>query len=231
MSEQEGSEYWRWMNVASDNTEATPLGGRWPRGHERRHFRGAISKSSLYDLQVRYANHPEDMVVRIAEEAGERLTLKVITERVQEHRGFGPWIGFKIADMIDRVLAIPIDFDQAAVFMFKDPERAAMMLWEQRVMSMYPPSAKIKREAVLKGVAKYLTDHFKNNLAPPRGDRPVNIQEVETILCKWKSHMNGHYPLYNDIREINTGIQPWTGICDAARTFYAHMPQEDVCPI
>lgn len=54
----------------------------------------------------------------------------------------------------------------------------------------------------------------------------MNIQEVETVLCKWKSHMNGHYPLWNDIREINGGLEPWAGRCSAARAFLNHMPKE-----
>ena len=54
----------------------------------------------------------------------------------------------------------------------------------------------------------------------------MNIQEVETVLCKWKSHMNGHYPLWNDIHDVNTGLEPWAGCCSAARAFLAHMPKE-----
>ena len=54
----------------------------------------------------------------------------------------------------------------------------------------------------------------------------MNIQEVETVLCKWKSHMNGHYPLWNDIHDVNTGLEPWAGRCSAARAFLAHMPKE-----
>ena len=42
--------------------------------------------------------------------------------------------------------------------------------------------------------------------APPQMDRPINIQEVETILCKWKSHLNGHYPTGNDIAEVRHGL-------------------------
>ena len=38
--------------------------------------------------------------------------------------------------------------------------------------------------------------------------------------------MNGHYPLWNDIHEVNTGLEPWAGCCSAARAFLAHMPKE-----
>jgi hypothetical protein len=42
--------------------------------------------------------------------------------------------------------------------------------------------------------------------APPRYERPINIQEVETILCKWKSHLSGHYELGKDIIEVRHGL-------------------------
>jgi hypothetical protein len=42
--------------------------------------------------------------------------------------------------------------------------------------------------------------------APPRFERRINIQEIETILCKWKSHINGHYFVGKDIQEIRHGL-------------------------
>jgi hypothetical protein len=227
MSEKEGEEFWHWMEVAALNEKETPAGGRWPRGHERRHFRAKIALDSVADLRARYPDRPEEMAQRLgARFENERLPFKVVSDRAQQHKGFGPWIGFKIADMLDRVLGVPVDFDNAAVFMFKDPEKAAMMLWELREAPKYPEGAKPKREAILNGVAEYLIGHFSDFAAPPLADRPVNIQEVETVLCKWKSHMNGHYPLWNDIREINTGLAPWAERSPAARAFLNHMPKE-----
>lgn len=224
MSEKEGEEFWHWMMVAAVNEEPTPVGGRWARGHERRHYRGKNAIESVFALRSRYGQRPEDMVWYIAQGGkDERLPFKLVSDRAQEHRGFGPWIGFKIADMLDRVLGIPVDFDQAAVFMFKDPEKAAMMLWEQRESHKYPEGAKPKREVILSGVTDYLTKTFSDLKAPPFGDRPINIQEVETVLCKWKSHMNGHYPINNDIREIKDGLKPWLGNCRAAEYFLKYM--------
>lgn len=228
LSEKEGNDFWHWMMVAAENTKETPVGGRWPRGHERRHFRAAIAVNAVSSLQKRYAERPENFVLYVGARATEeeRLPFRTVSNRAQEHNGFGPWIGFKIADMMDRVMEVPVDFDNAAVFMFKDPEKAAMMLWQLREGHKYPENAKPKREVILNGVAQYLIGHFRDLEAPPLTDRPINIQEVETVLCKWKSHMNGHYPLYNDIREINTGLEPWTASCPAARAFLHHMPKE-----
>lgn len=226
MSELEGEAFWDAMLTAAKNEDETPVGGRWPRGHERRHFRAKIAISSVTSLQARYGEEPERMALYCAGDGGP-VPFQAVSKRAQEHDGFGPWIGFKIADMVDRVMGVRVDFDNAAVFMFKDPEKAAMMLWEQREAHKYPENVKPKREAILSGVTEYLIKQFADLAAPPLGDRPVNIQEVETILCKWKSHMNGHYPLWHDIREINGGLAPWAERSEAARAFLAYMPKED----
>lgn len=226
MSEYEGEEYWDWMLVAAKNETECPGGGRWPRGGERRHFRGDNALKSLAYMKKRWKHRPEDMVNYIIDQpGGAPLTFKAVSNRVQEHVGFGPWIGFKVADMVDRVLGHPVSFEAAEVFMFKDPEKAAMMLWEEREGHKYLEGAKPKRDKVLTAITDYLMKEFNDLPAPPLQDRAVNIQEVETVLCKWKSHMNGHYPLMNDITEIRHGLSTWHA--RAARDFLSYMPEEN----
>jgi hypothetical protein len=177
-------------------------------------------------LQARYGDRPENMALYVGARATEeeRLPFRTVSARAQEHRGFGPWIAWKIADMLERVMGVPVDFSDADIFMYKDPEKAAMMLFEQRYP--LPSGARVKKRVVLPKVLDYLLGEFSGFRAPPLSDRAVNIQEVETVLCKWKSHMNGHYGLFTDIREINNGLQPWVSSCEAARAFYSHMPKE-----
>lgn len=228
LAEQSGPAFWDALEVAARNEQPAPTGGRWPRGSERRHWRGGQALASVAFLRAR-AKGPHELISELiseppVEEFGVPFTFHRISQRVQQWRAFGPWIGFKVADMVDRVLGIQVTFDQAAVFMFKDPEKAAMMLWEQREGSKYPEGAKPKREVILTRVTEYLIDHFKDLQAPPLFDRPVNIQEIETVLCKWKSHMNGHYPLLNDIHEIREGLEEWLPYSDTAKRFLACMP-------
>lgn len=224
MSEMEGTEFWHWMMRAAENEQESPAGGRWPRGSERRHFRAKNATAAIYHLAKTWGAYPEDMVAYLSapEAPGVGLTFKVVSGRAQENVSFGPWIGFKVADMVERVLGVPVSFDNASVFMFKDPEKAAMMLWEEREGRNYPAGAKPKRDVILGNVTRYLINEFRDLKAPPLFDRPINIQEVETVLCKWKSHINGHYPLMNDIDEINEGLTGWD--CKAARDFANYMP-------
>lgn len=220
LSELEGSNFWRGLLMAAHNEEPTPIGGRWPRGHERRHFRGLAATKAVRVLHERYGEAPEAMVDYIAEAAP---SYEAVAQRAQEHPLFGPWISFKIADMVERVLGCKVDFDQAAVFMFKDPVKAALILWRQKMgLSEY---VKPKREDLaIQSVVNYLTGEFKDMMAPPLYDRAIGLQEVETVLCKWKSHLNGHYPLENDLWEISTGLQEWHDSCKTARSMFSAMP-------
>lgn len=219
LSEFEGNDFWRGLATAAANVEPAPHGGRWPRGHERRHFRGKAATNAVAQLQARYGPLPEDMVEYIAEGAP---SYERVAERAQEHPLFGPWISFKIADMVDRVLMEHVNFTNAAVFMFKDPEKAALMLWRQHLGLPETAHPKDKTGAI-EQVVSYLKGEFKDLTAPPSHDRPVDLQEVETVLCKWKSHMNGHYPLFNDIDEITEGTKGWN--CNTARAFLHAMPR------
>ena len=229
-SEAAGSEFWEVLDVAAANTaeSPTPYGARWPRGHERRHFRGNAAISAVQKLEERYGSTPEDMVTYCAALDVDRgvagsCPYELVAGRTQEHALFGPWISFKVADMADRVLGAHVDFSEAEVFMFKDPVEAALRLWRER--AGLPENAKPKDQAlIISAAVLYLKDHFSNYRAPPTGDRPVGLQEVETILCKWKSHMNGHYPMFNDIIEIREGTKPWTAHSAAARVFLNCMP-------
>lgn len=170
----------------------------FPRGTERRHFRGALAKSSVAELEECYPN-PECMVDFISLETP---SLKEVFDRVCSHRGFGPWIAFKVADMLDRCLGVPIDFDDAHLFLFKDPAAAVDLLWKDR--EYYAPTD-IRRKVVI----DELREMFGDLPAPPDGRRKVGLAEIETILCKYKSHVNGRYPVGKDSREILHHLDGW----------------------
>ncbi len=53
LSEQE--DFWRALMIAAKNETPTPFGGRWPRGAERRHFRGGAAVKAVAVLQQRYS--------------------------------------------------------------------------------------------------------------------------------------------------------------------------------
>lgn len=227
ISEQTGHSFWEALLHAADNDIPAPTGSRWPRGHERRHFRGQQGHRAVVELAQRYGALPECMVREVGlmhVPAHDHREFLAISRQVRRHRGFGPWIAFKVADMLERVERVTVDFTGAELLMFTDPVRAARLLWDQWHLGLVPAAA-LTDEAIITEVVQRLLEHFSQLKAPPHADRPVGVQEVETILCKWKSHQNGHYPLWNDTDEINEGLQPWLEHSSVAREFAAAMPK------
>jgi hypothetical protein len=105
---------------------------------------------------------------------------------------FGDWIAFKAADVMERVLGAEIEFPNNILTFYKEP-RAALDL-----LDVPPEKANLN-----------LLKYFADFRAPPSGNRPCNIQEVETICCKWKSYTSGHYYVGKDIHEIRKGLTGW----------------------
>jgi hypothetical protein len=226
MSDRPDAVFWSNLLTAAYNTDPAPTGERWPRGAERRHWRGVQAVTSAQALQFGFKT-PTTLVDWLAYgEDRTRLTRQVafseVARRVDELRGFGPWIAFKIGDMLDRLGVVPVNFAQAEVFMFSTPREAAFMLARQRLG--LPENAKLKdEERTITEVVAYLTNHFNGHLAQPLEDRVIGLQEVETILCKWKSHMGGHYPLLKDTHEIAEGLDPWAPYSETAMRMRTEM--------
>lgn len=188
--------FWAWMSQAARNVQKD-----FPRGTERRHFRGDKALEAVEWLSNRF---PDSLLFLNFLANGK--TLRGVLERSGTIPQFGPWIGFKIADMLERVFGYCLDFEEGDVMMYRDPSKAARILWEEEGWGgpTYPGGT--SQAYINQQVSKELLGHFSPFRAPPRRDRQVNIQEVETILCKWKSHRNGHYPLGHDTAEIRKAL-------------------------
>jgi hypothetical protein len=225
-----GIDFWAWVKRAAENDLPAPTStrvteDRWPRASERRHFRGDKAVRAVDELARRFPGGHE-LVTMVAEAAP---SYNSIFNRVCSLPQFGPWMAFKVADMLERCMGIPVDFDLGSVTMFDDPKQAALMLARQRVG--LPDNAKFKDPgATVRRVVEHLIEHFEGWSAPPAHDRPVGYQEVETILCKWKSHMNGHYPVGKDCREIREGLEAWAAVAPSAAEFLHWMPTGDQAP-
>jgi len=178
----------------------------WPRGAERRYFRGKDAYRAVDYL--RSFGSPEKVVAHMIE----HKTFDAVSKHAQEFVLFGPWISWKIADMAERVVAIPVDFSEANLFMYKDPVMGAALVkhgdYNQKMSS-----------DELEEVVYDTLSNFGHRMAPPYDDRPVNIQEVETFLCKWKSHYRGSYPLYKDTTEITERLMDWGDLAEDLHTY------------
>lgn len=181
--------FWKDVREALQGTNA-------PRGTERRHYRGDNAKQSYRKLrriadawcEYRLKGEPEDLIESLKSPGPIRLP--EFMERVSLWDGFGPWISFKVADMMERLQLQKLIVEPADVMlMFDAPKKGAKLFAEEY-------------DVEESEVVPMLLEHFGHYYAPPTYDRMLGMQEVETILCKYKSHCNGKYQLSNDIHEV-----------------------------
>jgi hypothetical protein len=202
LSEEEGETFWDVMEIAARNKlcdpyeidSDLPLGSKWPRGAERRHFRGEKCVGAV--VYFRRLGAPE-LVVKQLSTSKRALSLREVINQVESFPMFGPWIAFKVADMLERVVGVPIEFPNDITLLYKEPRAA---------LDMLTISSDAANELLLM--------HFATIKAPPSYNRFCNIQEVETILCKWKSSVGGHYYVGKDTHEIRQGLKGWGTTAD-----------------
>lgn len=188
ISTHQGKEFWEQMRFGDL---------RWPRGRERRHWRGKQSKRSLDWLEENFPQ-PEDASLAL-----ELPTFTDVTLELKRWVGFGPWIAFKSADMLERLGLASISFDIDNLQFYSHPVEGAHMVVERYYMTGF------SKEEALPAVVRWLLKSFNEWQAPPRFERQFGIQEAETVLCKWASHMKGHYPLGNDVAEVTHALHGW----------------------
>lgn len=216
-------QFWLQLVDAAENLKDRSPIGKWPRGSERRHWRGAAALASAEGLMTRYEK-AEEMLSFIRGPDKLPIPFKAVHTRVTDHYGFGGWIAFKVADMFERVLRIPVEFENADVFMYETPRKGVELAYQ----AYYEPkfdATPLSRDERCAWVLQFMAFALGEHQAPPGTDRPLNLQEYETILCKWKSHIGGHYPLFKDICEIHEGLAPWLEYSPTAREFGTVMPR------
>jgi hypothetical protein len=262
------SKYWERFEQAASSKD-------YPRAHERRHYRGKNAMDSYHFLREKGIDALFQPLIDYGTDTD--TPLGVVMKGVQQWKGFGPWIAFKVADMLERLNIVRVSFDDGAAFLFDSPREGAEMLWanlhndEERIpddvgrwavrMILIGLSASSSGSvAWVKGTAPHsrpvsgapcppdasggavlvsrrgarITDPVQSKwhdllysekmltapLAPPRYERPINVQEVETILCKYKAYMNGHYRVGEDIRACREGLLRFAR-CDLSQVLLA----------
>jgi len=223
--------FWELMTQAAVNEVAHPKAPPqatkpWPRGAERRHFRAANATGPMAYLRVKYKTASAAVEGMTGAHQAERdnLSFASVARNVESHPGFGPWMSFKIADMAERVLGYGVNFDNCSLNMYKDPTQGAAvgyLEWmgsggildagERAAYEAKPWTYPVVPEEISQSVAYYIKTFNKRHKVGslPGLKRALNIQEIETIFCKYKSHIKGHYPVGKDTREIVHGLKGW----------------------
>ena len=133
--------------------------------------------------------------------------------------------------MSERVLGFPTDFSDCELGIYKDPRQGAAVAYleafgdpaEQTAWQKKPWDYPLSN-AELKLSVDHWTAHWrkKRAKAPPTRDRLVNVQEIETIFCKFKSHLKGHYPVGKDTHEVYHGLANWGDLAIQLRQGVPH---------
>lgn len=199
-------DYWTAMSQAAGSS-------RWPRSSERRHYRGDNARKSMAFLRSAGLTHLMSPLV-----GPEPVTVDFVMKSVQKWVGFGPWIAFKVADMLDRLNLRPIIFNRSAMFLFDSPLRGAKLAAQTYAN---PDTALHTDDAVVDWAMDYILTNLKDRSAPPRHERGLGVQEAETILCKWKSHMNGHYKVGEDIISLRQSLLKFARVKTSQRLLRA----------
>lgn len=215
-SEFSGSQFWQVMMQAAKNVTKSPIGGRWPRGSERRHARGKSGIEMINRLSSKYPD-PEKFWDFITKGP---MDIASVMKRAKTHYLFGQWIAFKIADLVDAVLHIPVDQDDVNILLYETPRNSIFANW-RRVYDL-PANAKHKHPDIL---VEEATNWLRSKLAdldiPHKPGEKLDLFCLETCWCKHASHQHGHYPLNNDIDDITTDLKGWG---KTAEVFSAAMP-------
>ena len=206
-------QFWDRLNVAAENSTEPkdwgfPVGSEWPRGRERRGWQGDNCIKSVCWLRQQYPD-PEDPV-RELEALPAPTDLHAVEQVVTRWPLFGPWIAFKAADMLERVLGARVSFPNSVTTLYKSSRQGAEM------------AAPFLGGRSTRQVTDYLINSLQTVKAPPSGDRPVNVQEVETVLCKWRSARNGKYFIGSDIFAHRNELTCWGG--QDLLAFYPNVP-------
>jgi hypothetical protein len=211
ISEVQDRLYWELMALAAGNDSSAlplPIASRWPRGKERRHFRGLAAIQSVSYLAAKFPA-PEEAIQHLI--VGQDGYYKLVG-RIQQWPQFGPWIAFKAVDMLERLNYVPGLRFPDDIVLYDQPLEAAKLYAQDK-------SSQDEEDRTfnpLLTAIQDLYDKLGQYVAPPRYERKVDLQEYETMLCKWKSHRNGHYPIGNDIRELHEALEGWRKVSPTA---------------
>lgn len=191
LSEHKGDKFWDMMHVAAANIFHSPKGERWPRSSERRYFRGPKCVAAVQHMEDLWPQ-PEALVIWFAKGTGDAPQ---IMELVKSLPLFGPWIAFKVADMLERVWGRELFFGYDVAF-YDSPRKGAEEM--ATIVGGDWTSVLAELEKATLGL-------------PPPGlpSRAIGVQEYETICCKWHSARSGHYFIGKDLLEVRHALDGW----------------------
>jgi hypothetical protein len=176
MAEYQGEDFWDYAEKIFPTAH---------RATERRHWRGERGWKSLQAMKKFAGKHPETFMDKLFSP-----TYMEMRQKIKENLyGFGDYFTWKIADMQDRCFNEKCDFSGAEKHLVKLPIEGFEYMAAQDKRTTEPLFQYI--ESTIKDL-----QHLK---APPYYDRPLNIQELETVACMFHTVVVNNYKVGGDL--------------------------------
>lgn len=120
--------------------------------------------------------------------------------------GVGPWAAWKCLDLLERVLHLPVDFSSVDFrIAYEYPLKGILMLAGHEEDVTLLKDSSLYRDCLEISVNKIGAGRLC--LSPPTRDRPIGVQEFETIFCKYHSYMHGHYTPGEDLHRLRRRVK------------------------
>ncbi len=118
-------------------------------------------------------------------------------------RGCGPWAAWNMMDLVSCCYGMDVDFDTID---FRNTYRAPLM--GLLMVGGYPEDIRLlKQRKIYHECMNRVLDmsaDINPSTTPHNQDRGININEIETLLCKYHSYAHGHYSVGSDIKHLKS---------------------------
>lgn len=126
----------------------------------------------------------------------------LVFNRIKTIKGFGPWAAWKFMDLMSCSYGVDVDFDSI------DFRRAYTFPLKGLLMvNGLPEDVKLLKDnslykKLLSNTYAMLDDLVKIH-TPHNNGKGVRLNELETLLCKYHSHMHNKYTAGQDIEHLS----------------------------
>lgn len=141
------------------------------RASERRHFRGEAGMKALKAWSILWPE-PERMIPSLF-----GSTYFEVRSKARVVPQIGDYFVWKLADVQERVFHVPCDFTGAEKWSPKVPQEGAKLISTAPIEQVYA----------------MIVEQMQPRMSPPAYDRPINMQEAETVCCVYHQYRGGGY--------------------------------------
>lgn len=149
------------------------------RGSPRRHFRGQAGLEAITALKS-FTPNPDDFMYLIRRSTYMGVRQAIIDSKIPQ---FGNYFIWKLADIQDRVFGWYCNFSGARAFLSPSPIAGLRLIARQLRIE------NISLDAICEKALSVL-NHW-GLVAPPRYERELGLQELETIACGYQGYVRG----------------------------------------